>query len=57
MSNKTSFAVILVTAIFVLWGMTSGSDVSAQETLRYSRSAQVYEAFGKAVDHDFRFAD
>ena len=47
MSKKSSFVVILVAAVFVFLGMTSGSDASAQNTLSYSRSAQVSEAFGK----------
>ena len=47
MSKKVSYAVILVVAVFVFLGMASGPRVSAQNTLSYSRSAQIYEAFGK----------
>ena len=47
MSKKFSYVVILVVAVFVFLVMVSGPRVSAQNTLSYSRSAQIYEAFGK----------
>jgi len=47
MLKKSSFVVILVAVVLVFLGMVSDSDASAQNTLNYSRSAQVSEAFGK----------
>ena len=47
MLKKSSFAVVLITVVFVLWGMASDSDADDRGTLRYSRTAQIYEAFGK----------
>jgi len=47
MLKRSSFTVILVVAVFALSGMASGSDASSPNTLSYSRSAQVSEAFGK----------
>ncbi|MGD9139706.1 MAG: substrate-binding domain-containing protein [Desulfobacterales bacterium] len=48
MSRKPNFTAILVAAVFVLWGMVSGSGAADQGTLRYSRSAHICQAFGKA---------
>jgi spermidine/putrescine-binding protein len=47
MLKKSNFAIILIAAVFVFLSMTSGSDAGDQGTFRYSRSAQIYEAFGK----------
>lgn len=47
MLKKSSFAVVLITVVFVLWGMASDSDADDRGTLRYSRTAQIYEAFEK----------
>ena len=47
MFKKSNLAVVLIAVVCVFWGMASGSDASAPNNLSYSRSAQVYEAFGK----------
>ena len=53
MLKKSSFIVILVAVIFVFLGMVSAWDASAQNTLSYSRSAQVSEAFEKEALEEF----
>ena len=46
-TRKSNFAVIFIASVFVLCGMASDSGADDQGTLRYSRSAQIYEVFGK----------